>query len=298
MSGFFITREAVDVRIGEDVGFTLMSDLHIGAAITDHDAIVRDLERAKHHGDRIYVNGDVFDAILPKDVKRFKPDALHAKLQRRNDVLDAAEDMAMEILAPFAKQIRMIGMGNHETAIEKFHSTDLIARLIRRLNAECKGSVAYGGYTGFIETTMRSGARSRGHNKGYGNHQAVFVIYYHHGAGASAPITRGMIDFSRKQWVDADVVWLGHKHNRIADGTMLRMRCPRVGDEPVFSYQVSVMSGGYFDTLRGQTSEDALRNGRRSNYASDFGLAPQAKGGVRVVTRLTRHGIARTEVVI
>jgi len=246
----------------------------MGASNTDHDAIAAELKEAHTNGDRINVNGDVFDCILPKDHKRFNPDVLHPHLQGRRDVLDAALEMAVDIYGPYADQIDVVGIGNHESAVEKYHSTDMIARFIRHLNRK-GGKVKYGGYGGFIDYRMKRK-----------NHGVRLVIYYHHGGGGSAPVTKGMIDFNRKgTWVDSDVVWLGHKHNKIVDTTPLRMRCPKDGDQAIFDQQVFVMTGGYMDNYSGQTHEDVMAHGRRAPYASDWGLAPQAKGGVRLLVK-------------
>ncbi len=113
--GFFITRpEPLQVKRTTEVGITLMSDLHLGAAHVDYKRIERDLREAKAAGDRILINGDVFDFILPSDHKRFSPDALHSRLRGRRDILNACLEWGTEFLAPYADQIDMIGIGNHE----------------------------------------------------------------------------------------------------------------------------------------------------------------------------------------
>ena len=131
------------------------------------------------------------------------------------------------------------------------------------------------------------------------NHGARFVLYYHHGSGGQAPVTKGMIDFHRKgNWVDSDIVWLGHKHNKITDTTPLRMRCPKLGPDPVLDQQVFVMTGGYLDTYSGQTHDDVMERGRQASYASDWGLPPQHKGGARVLVKFDKtSGIERIRVV-
>jgi len=259
-----------------------MSDLHIGAANADYDLIDKELREAKDNGDRININGDLFDMILPQDHKRFRPEVLCAHLRGRSNVRDATVDMGYEILKPIAKNIDMIGVGNHESAMEKYHSTDVISSVINMLNKLKGAKVRYGGYTGFIDY--------RFNNKGRGSSNRVIVMY-HHGSGGSAPVTKGMIGFHRTAtYVDSDIVWHGHKHNRLVDSTPLRMRCPREGDEAVFDQQVFIMTGGYMNYDSGQSHEDVMRDGRKSNYAQDWGLPPQQKGGVRVLVKFHRKG--------
>jgi hypothetical protein len=281
----FIVRKELPYSVAEVSGLTLMSDLHIGAFNVDEEWIRGELNEARERGDRVNINGDVFDAILPKDAKRYKPEALHPRLHGISKVLDEQVDMAEELLAPYADLIDMIGMGNHESAVEKYHSTDLTARLIRRLNSKVKTTgheIQYGGYTGFIDYRFRT-------KKGTGGSRRL-VIYYHHGAGGSAPVTKGMIDFARKAaWVDADVIWLGHKHNKISDTGAMRLSCPIDGDDPVGRQVVFVMTGSYMTTYTGP-----VKGKRVASYASDFGMAPQAKGGARLTVKFHRKsGIER-----
>lgn len=108
----------------------------------------------------------------------------------------------------------------------------------------------------------------------------TFKLRYHHGAGGSAPVTKGIIDFNRMAAFicDADVLWVGHKHNRFID-TGVRERLT-AGDEVLHEPILCVMTGAYMDTYRQQTSENALSGGRRASYGADMNLPPQRKGGV------------------
>jgi len=264
--------------VAEEAGIWLSSDQHIGASNVDYELIRDELAEAGRNGDRINLNGDVFDCILPKDHRRFRPDTLHPHLQGRSDVLDAALEMAEDIYGPYAELIDMIGLGNHESAVEKYHATDMIARLARRLNQR-GGKVSYGGYTGFIDYRFRA----------KGGRASRYIVYYHHGSGGSAPATKGITGFGRRMWVDSDVIWLGHQHNKLVDGTTLKMSCPREGDDPIMRKQVGIMTGGYMNSYEGQTQADVRSGGRRGHYAEDAGLPPQAKGGARLTIKFDRR---------
>lgn len=269
---------------GCDVGITLLSDLHIGAADVNYELICQELADAKKRGDRININGDVFDAILPGDRKRFKPETLHKSLQGRSDILNATIEMAEKILAPYADLLDMVGVGNHDTAVEKFHSLDIVAVLIDKLNKHKKDKshiIHYGGYTGFIDYRIRSADRKPQRNAAMSAWR--YVIYYHHGSGGSAPVTKGMINFARlDSFIDADMIWRGHNHNRWA-GHTIRMRCPQSGHNPTLDNVRHVNTGSYFPTYSGQSQESIKAIGRRASYASDAGFAPQGNGGARVV---------------
>jgi hypothetical protein len=180
---------------------------------------------------------------------------------------------------------RVLISGN--SSVEKWHSTDMVARLIRRLNQSHVTTDGHeikpGGYTGFVDYRF-----SWNGNKKAGNGRRL-VIYYHHGGGGASPVTKGMIDFSRKAtFIDSDVVVLGHKHNKISDTGAMRMSCPVQGNEPITRQQVFVMTGAYMDTYQSG----------RGGYASDWGLAPQAKGGARLLVHFSdKSGIRRLQLV-
>ena len=292
--GFVISRpKPIIVNNGYTQGLTLMSDLHIGAPQVDYKLIDKELKLAKENGDRILINGDIWDLILPKDHKRFTPSVLHPRLHGRTDVVNAAIDWAVEILSPYAHLIDMIGLGNHETSIEKFHSLDPLSILIHKLQEQLPAKnkdhqINYGGYTGFVDYRFRwnEGGKVEDDNRGGGRNRVV--VYYHHGSGADAPVTKGTIDMARKGWVRADLVWMGHKHVRLSSH-ILQMSCPEVGVQPVFHDVRQVISGAYFDTYVGQAQDTIRKHGRRTNYAADAGFAPQGKGGARLLLTFVRH---------
>ncbi len=282
--GFFIARpEPIEVQRSTEAGITLMSDLHLGATHVDYKRIERDLKDALEHGDRILINGDVFDFILPSDHKRFSPDALHSRLRGRRDILNACLEWAVEMFTPYAHLIDMVGIGNHETSVEKHHSADIVAMLCDRLSAIAGRTVSYGGYTGYVDYRFRRGGPSSDTRR--------LVIYYHHGTGGQAPVTKGLIGFHRSStWVDSDIIWHGHRHNRLVDMTGLRLRCPLAGDSPTTDQQVAIMTGAYMVNYTGQSQADFRERGRRAPYASDWGLPPQGMGGARVLVRFPKAG--------
>lgn len=259
------------------LGFTLISDIHFGSSSFQPDLLKMDLERARAAGDRIAINGDVFDLILPSDRKRFDISSVDDRMLV-SSMIDEQLELGIEHLAPYAHLIDMIGVGNHEQSAIKYHHTDLVSRLVNRLNRYHGGNIVNGGWTGFLDYRA-SGEDSTGKI----SQTRRLVIFYHHGSGGASPITKGMIDFSRlRQWVDADVIWIGHKHNRIIDAGAMRMRCPIRGDEPKFDPVLCVMTGAY------TSSYDSLVD----DYAAQRAMAPQQGGGVRVLGLPKRGGTA------
>jgi hypothetical protein len=243
----------------------LLSDLHIGSPDVDYVKLRWDI---LHGGNshRININGDVMDLILPRDGKRYTPaGALHKRLWGRDDVVNGMVEWAEELLAPVAGRIDMIGDGNHEEAVEKYHSVSPVKLLIERLNNKHGGHIAYGGYNGFFVYTGNSGRRT--------------TVYYHHGAGGGG-IGSAATDFQRTLgFVDADVIWTGHRHFRYVT-ELERVACGR-GKEPVYRRTVGVMTGSYLRTYR---------TGHES-YGSRKKLPPQGMGGIDLylTPRISAH---------
>lgn len=117
--GMFVCRpKPILFSNGSEHGLTLMSDLHIGARNVDYDLIHSELETAKKKGDRVAINGDIFDMILIGDRKRFRADVLHPRLVGKPDVINGAIEWGLELLSPYADLIDMIGVGNHEECFD------------------------------------------------------------------------------------------------------------------------------------------------------------------------------------
>jgi hypothetical protein len=182
--------------------------------------------------------------------------------------------MALGILKPYADVIDVVGVGNHETASEKYHNVDptqILVHQLQQLGSPC----AYGGYEGWYRVQFR------GHDRKYWS----WSRRDHHGMGGAAPVTKGMIDFARfGLWVEgADCLWVGHKHNRFLDWGR-REFCTAQGTIRHRDV-LHVMTGSYYPGRSGQTSEDAMLNGRKGGWAHDSGFSPQAMGGHMVELR-------------
>jgi len=288
----FITQKKLTGN--KELTLTLMSDLHFGAPNVDYGRMLEDLEAARQQGDRILLDGDIFDMILPGDIKRYVPEALATPLQGRSNIVNIIVQYAAEFLKPYATQIDMIATGNHEESVMKYHHVDPVQSLVHELNKNPGADVHYGGICGFVDYQVkaptaqeRSGTRWR------------YLIYYHHGAGGAALVTKGMIEFNRMEtWLDCDLIWIGHKHNRILDATTKRVTLSAAGRIIERPFR-AVMTGGYFTT--GEDTSEAYMAGepRKVNYAEWKNLPPQDTGGCRVIVPFTHSaGIGRVRIVM
>lgn len=257
----------------------LASDIHFDEPGFDRDLFTRDFDRAKRTGARILINGDVFGCILPSDLKRYT---------RGNDASGQTDGIinkslrdAEALFAPYVDQIDMIGLGNHEISVLKYHHIDVTAMLIASLNRIRSSSlppIRHGGYTGYIRYQFTGPSNS---------HVQHFDIFYNHGQGGNAEVTDGIIDAKRRGYCRADVVWLGHKHKRwvlednpeegMADNGRIYTR-----------KRWSVMTGCY-GKATGETN--ASEDGYRINYGEERMRTKQRTGGVHGVIYVQRGNI-------
>ncbi len=255
------------------IGKCLLSDLHIGSSLTDYSLIKKELEYARIHGYSIAINGDVFDFILPKDLKRYQPNALHKRLQGCNDIVNKSVDWAYEILQPYVHLIEMIGIGNHDNSLTVHHSTDAVLLLVQKLQ-KLNPFIHYGGYCGFIDNRYKlpTGKTAR------------LVTYYHHGwEKGSSSLASAMTGLERilSSYENVDLVWLGHLHVKV-NAPLYRLSCPSSGHH-VFQREVRyIRTGAYMDCHKTQSQASLKTHGRQGNYAADQAYRPYGKGGATV----------------
>ena len=258
--------------------FYAASDIHFGNRNADIKHFQRELEEAKKKNARIIIVGDVFDAIFPFGDRRYNPSLLIKELQGKDDAPLVAVEMMRDILQPYAEQIDMIGLGNHEVAVLKYQGIDMIRLLIMQLQSRLKAKhkIYYGGYQGYLFYRFKDQGRIR-----------VLRIFYHHGAGGTAPVTKGMIDINRiLQDKKYDILLFGHKHNRFTDASVCEViPVPRIGD---FGYlyttdKRSIQIGGFLKSY-GVLNKEGMPSYEEMSY-STF----KPVGGTFFKVTLMRH---------
>ena len=246
-----------DDRVDNWFHIAPLSDLHLGAATCDERAVRHMLREAARKKARILLNGDIFDAILVKDVRRFNMSVLKAELRDRDDILNVLATSAVDFFWPYAEQIDMMGLGNHELSVIKYHSVDLIRLVVDGLNQRLKDAgsthrISHGGYTGYVRYTIECSRAKNCHTEQY-------HVLYHHGGGSESPVTKGMIDVARKRVNYIYHLYIfGHKHNTFATKDQTIM-CPAKGDQLVSYDSLSVQTGAFMDNYR-LTGDDSASN--------------------------------------
>lgn len=211
----FITQ----AKAGKTIKLGLFSDIHFDSPDCDRDTLKQHFDFCKKDGRYILINGDWFDAIILSDRKRSVAHLIENTDQQLNKKLEES----YEFLKPYQDQILFIGRGNHEESIMKYNGLDMLEMLTTMLNMGQEHKILYGNYANFLRFTFKEAGKNR--------REYHYDMYAHHGCGGSAPATKGMLDFGALvKGINADLIWIGHKHQSIVDYSAPVMHIDRSGE--------------------------------------------------------------------
>jgi len=189
-------------RGGWEQWMLVSSDRHHDNAKCDQRMERRHLDQARDRDAPVIDAGDLFCAMQGKWDKRADRSAMREEYQQ-GPYLDRLVSEAAKFYGPYADLFAVIGRGNHETSIAKYHETDLTERLVALLNENHGGKVLAGGYGGWVRLQFR---RQKEHRSK--------LLHYYHGTGGGGPVTADMIQLDRmRNRADADIYVFGHTHD-------------------------------------------------------------------------------------
>jgi len=245
----------------------LFSDTHIANPYHNRELLQEELEEAKELDAKILLNGDIVDALLHGDRKRFNMSS--GTYGNVDNALNRMIEEAVDVLSPFANNIVMIGIGNHETAVIKHHSFDIIQELVKNLNdkrtEQIEEPIVHGGYEGFFCFKFKMSSTAG---------RCSYKIYYSHGQGGAAPVTQGAIDLVRKQFAEADVIWLGHKHNKLAHfypHISVNQKMDKIISRPI----IGVVTACYLNNIH---QYDIKESGYKLDFSEEKMMVPSSQG--------------------
>lgn len=193
-------------KAGQVIKLALYSDIHFDSPDCDRETLKKHLDSNIKDGRYILFDGDFFDVILLGDRKRATPH----HITNTDNQLNVKLNEAFEFLKPYQKNILFFGRGNHEESILKYNGLDVLEMLTTMLNMGQEHKILYGNYANFLRFTFKEQGKNR--------REYHYDIYAHHGCGGSAPATKGMLDFGAlTKGINADLIWIGHKHNSLVD---------------------------------------------------------------------------------
>jgi len=109
----------------------IASDVHFDSKDCDRRLLKEHLDQAQEREAAVLILGDWFDAMRSTGDKRMTHGAREGL--DRLDYLDALVDESVAFLEPYKENIALVTQGNHESAMKRFHNTDLTRTLAVRL---------------------------------------------------------------------------------------------------------------------------------------------------------------------
>ena len=189
--------------------FLLISDIHFDAKGCNRKLLRKHLDQAKVRNAPVFIIGDLLDLMGGKNDPRSSKYQLRPEYAGSDDYLGNVCEDAADFLAPYAENIAMISMGNHEFTYRQHHEIDPLTIVATHLKIKTGFSPTIAPYTGWIQFKMKYAN---------GGRRKTVNMKYHHGVGGNAPVTKGAIQSNRSavMWPNADIMVRGHIHNRFA----------------------------------------------------------------------------------
>ena len=238
----------------------LLSDIHWDNPKCDRNLLKRHLDQAKEIGADVLLNGDTFCLMQGAYDPRKNKDDIRPEHNKAN-YLDAVVNDAVEWFSPYAELIKVVGYGNHETAIIKHNEIDLIQRFVGGLNMVNNTHIQTGGYGGWIVYSFeRSGS------------MISYRIKYMHGIGGGV-VTKGVIGHQRMSTFvqGADMIWQGHVH----EDYEMNYRIEHMNHKSEVHYKdvLMVRTSTYKDEYKKENNYGA------AGWAVEKGFSPRFLGG-------------------
>ena len=159
----------IRLKVGESIHITPFSDLHIDDSLCDIAALKRVAnERRDLENHYALAIGDIFNLVVPTDLKRYRPSVQPPGIAGRDDWVNATVGYTTDILKSLNLKWLLISPGNHEDEFTKRTGVDLTTLLARDLGA------FRGGYSGVIDINVKLREKY--------STSAKFRLAYHHGA--------------------------------------------------------------------------------------------------------------------
>lgn len=265
----FVLRQ--DYSKQKEFYYFLCSDLHFGNKGQNKSLLKKEFDEAKKLDAKIFINGDWGEFILSGDMKRYHPSS-DAYGTDNNVNMTIGE--AFDFLSDYVHNIVMIGTGNHEVSVSRFHHFDATQQLIYSLNLKHGTKIIHGQYSGYVVIDYH-----------HGKNRAVkrYKIYYNHGQGGTAEVTRGIIDINRHMFgKTANLVWIGHKHTKMLVPCEPLLDVDKNGDV-IEKQRAGLITGAYVNAFH---QYDAMKKGYSISYGEEKMRTLQATGGA-----IMRHAV-------
>lgn len=276
-----------EYNVKDQFNIFLCSDIHLEAPDHDRSLFHKEMKKALSRNADILIGGDIFDAILPGDRKRYTPS--HTKYEDQDAILNAVLTEATDLFTPYAKNIKVILCGNHDDALTKHHAIDLVALLIYELNKLDGVYIQYLGYSGFIRYKFQYAK---------GAFTQSYDIYASHGTGGGAVVTKGVIGINRQFTANiAHLYWSGHTHTKVVLPDEICAYMDQFG-KVTYKSRKGIITGAYINPVVEQkTTRGSKPNPYNVNYG-DRMRSYQSRGGVMLTFDMESKEVYDLSVVV
>ena len=152
----------------------------------------------------LFILGDLFDAIVSADLKRYNPEEIDKNKLINDNIQEAIED-----LESYKSSILGICIGNHEYQYLRRYNLSLTQLVCERLNVQNLGISFL--YRLFLRRNDIDRVRS-------------IIIYGHHGYGGGSSFSASISKYMKKiEQFDADIYAFSHDHKS------WHLKVPRIG---------------------------------------------------------------------
>ena len=192
--------------------FLFISDIHFDSKKCNRKALKSMLDEAVDRGAGIMIFGDLLDIMGAKFDPRSGKSDIRPEYNTSNYFQDVVDDVC-KFFGPYAKNILFISNGNHEGSVKRRHEFDLLQIMGYKLKMEYDWKGLLGPYEGWVMFDSQIKKDDGSVLKSFGS----ATMYYTHGAGGNAPVSRGVIQTNRRQvQINADIFISGHIHTQWA----------------------------------------------------------------------------------
>ena len=122
----------------------ILSDLHWDNPHCNRDLLKTHLDYCLENDIDVFINGDLFCLMQGKGDRRGNKSDVRPE-HSFNNYFDSIVTTAVDWFLPYAHIIKLIGYGNHETAIIKHCETDILQRFVDLLNYKAGSNIKTGG---------------------------------------------------------------------------------------------------------------------------------------------------------
>ena len=183
--------------------FYVFSDVHFDHVKCNRESFKLHLDQALNEKAAICVNGDFFCLMQGKYDRRASKSAIRPE-HNADNYIDLVINEAADFLAPYASNILFFTEGNHETKVSETIGSDVLDRLIERINMMTRSQIVKISYMSYVQFALLRSKTSR----------VIYNIAFDHGHWGGI-ISKGSQSAMRYAafFPNAHAFFSGHTHD-------------------------------------------------------------------------------------